>query len=184
MPEIAPPQHEKAPQAIQSLVAEITQLSKTLLPPEQFYAEFLPRVVAALAAFGGAVWTLSSELEMAIQYEVNFEKAGIGDSERLKAEHGRLLHKVFSRGRGMLAPPHSAPDEVAPSEEETSPVNPTDHLLVFGLFKIGEKRTGLVEIFQRFDAGPNARTVQKGYLRFLWQMCELASDFHARINRE
>ena len=33
---------------------------------------------------------------------------------------------------------------------------------------------GVVEIFQRSDTGPN---VQRGYLRFLLEMCELAGDF-------
>ncbi len=39
---------------------------------------------------------------------------------------------------------------------------------------VDQQTVGLVEIFQRPGAGP---TTQRGYLRFLVQMCEIASDF-------
>ena len=45
---------------------------------------------------------------------------------------------------------------------------------MLGLLKTDLETVGLVEIFQRSEAGPST---QKGYLRFLMQMCELAGDF-------
>ncbi len=52
--------------------------------------------------------------------------------------------------------------------------NPTEFLLLLGLLKTDLENVGLVEVFQRSDSSP---TTQKGYLRFLGQMCELAGDF-------
>ena len=58
---------ESTKQQIRSLVNEIAKLSKTDIPAEQYYAEFLQRIVSALAAIGGAVWTLNErgKLELA-----------------------------------------------------------------------------------------------------------------------
>ena len=44
-------------QQIRGLVHEIESLSRSEASPEEFYQGFLHRVVAALAAIGGAVWT-------------------------------------------------------------------------------------------------------------------------------
>ncbi|MCL2348530.1 MAG: hypothetical protein FWC50_09765, partial [Planctomycetaceae bacterium] len=49
---------EQTKQQIRALVNEITQLSKSDIAPEEFHGEFLPRVISALAAVGGALWTL------------------------------------------------------------------------------------------------------------------------------
>ena len=58
--------------------------------------------------------------------------------------------------------------------DDTPATNPTEFLLLFGLLKTDIESVGVVEVFQRADAGPST---QKGYLRFLAQMCELAGDF-------
>ena len=43
---------EQTKQQIRSLVAEIAQLAKEDVAPQEFYGQFLPRVVSALAAVG------------------------------------------------------------------------------------------------------------------------------------
>ena len=51
---------EQTKQQIRSLVNEIAQLSRTEMSPEAYYAEFLTRIVTALAAAGGGVWTTTA----------------------------------------------------------------------------------------------------------------------------
>jgi len=165
---------EQTKQQIRSLVAEIAQLSKSDVAPEEFYGEFLPRVVSALAAVGGAVWTLNPEGQLALQYQINIQETRIRDSEAGQAQHARLLYKTLSGGEALLVPPHSGPGEGDLSEGEIPAANPTEFLLVLGVLKTDLEAVGVVEIFQRAEAGP---TTQKGYLRFLAQMCELAGDF-------
>ena len=166
---------EQTKQQIRSLVAEIAQLSKTDVAPEAFYSEFLPRVVSALAAVGGAVWALNPEGQLSLQYQINIHETKLRDDEEGQAQHSRLLYKALSSGEeGMLVPPHSGPGDANPLDQQTAAANPTDFLLVLGLLKTDLETLGLVEIFQRAEAGPNT---QKGYLRFLLQMCELAGDF-------
>lgn len=165
---------EQAKQQIRALVAEIAQLTKTDVAPEEFYGQFLPRVVSALAAVGGAIWTRNPEGRLALQYQINIQETNLRDSEEHQAQHGRLLYKALEGGEAILVPPHSGPGEVASSDGEAAAANPTDFLLLLGLLKTDLEPVGLVEIFQRSDS---SATTQKGYLRFLLQMCELAGDF-------
>src|SRR3990172_252419 len=103
---------EQTKQQIRSLVAEIAKLSKTDVAPEEFYGEFLPRVVSALAAVGGAVWTLNPEGQLALQYQVNIQETRLRENEEYQAQHARLLYKALSSSEGLLVPPHSGPGEL------------------------------------------------------------------------
>jgi hypothetical protein len=67
---------ERTRQHIRSLVNEISQLAKSDIAPEQFYADFLTRVVTALAAVGGAVWVNGDDGRLALQYHRDETSAG------------------------------------------------------------------------------------------------------------
>ena len=159
---------EETKQQIRTLVNEIAQLTKSELSPEEFHGEFLPRVVSALAAVGGAIWTLEDQGRLTLQYQINLQETKLRDSEEDQVRHGRLLQKVLTSGEEMLVPPQSG------AGDDSEAGNPTDFLLVLGPLKTELEVVGVIEVFQRPDAGP---TTQKGYLRFLKQMCDLAGDF-------
>lgn len=159
---------EQTKQQIRSLVGEIAQLARSDIPPAEFYGEFLTRVVTALAAVGGAVWTLNEEGRLGLAYHVNLQETGLAASEENQTLHARLLYRVLRGGEASLVPAHS----VAGDDEQGG--NPTPFLLVLGVLKTDVETTGLVEVFQRTEAGA---ATQKGYLRFVTQMCELAGDF-------
>jgi hypothetical protein len=165
---------EQTKQQIRSLVAEIAHLTKTEVAPEEFYGQFLPRVVQALAAVGGAVWTMNPEGRLALQYQINIQETNLRESEEHQAQHGRLLYNVLKTGEAILVPPHSGPGDLEQVDGEAPAANPTSFLLLLGLLKTDLESIGVLEVFQRPDAGP---TTQQGYLRFLMQMCELAGDF-------
>ncbi len=176
------PELEETKKQIRSIVAEISELSKTEVTPEKFYAEFLPRVVAALAAVGAAVWVLNRDGQLALKYHVNIQQAGLDDSEQHRAQHNQLLHAVLSERRETLVRPHSTPDGRLSTDPQVPPVNPTNHLLLFGFLKTEQEIVGLVEVFQRFQVGrdtpPNAA---RGHVRFLAHVCEFASSFERRM---
>jgi hypothetical protein len=159
---------EQTKQQIRALVNEIAQLTKSGISPEQFYAEFLPRVVSALAALGGAIWTVNEDGRLALQYQMNLGETRLHEREEDQARHGRLLHQVMRSGEGVLVPPQSG------TGDEQDAGNPTDFLLVLGPLKTELETLGVVEILQRPDTGV---PTQKGYLRFLTQMCDLAAEF-------
>lgn len=159
---------EQTKQQIRSLVNEIAQLARSDASPQEFYGEFLTRVVSALAATGGAVWAMNDDGRLALQYQIQLAEARLDRDEEGQRRHARLLYRAMQTPEGLLVPPQSG----SANEEEGG--NPTDFLLVLGPLRTQAESVGVVEIFQRSDSG---MTAQKGYLRFLLQMCELAADF-------
>lgn len=160
---------EQTKNQIRVLVGEITQLSKSDIDPNEFHAEFLPRVVSALAAVGGAIWTLQPG-GLSLAYQVNMKESRIQESEDSNKRHSRLLYQQLKGSMdGTLVQPHSG-DEGADGAG-----NPTEFLLVFCPIKTELEEVGLIEILQRPDTGPIA---QKGYTRFLSQMGVFAVDYY------
>ncbi len=159
---------EQTKHQIRMLVSEISQLAKSEVAPEEFYGEFLPRVVTALAAVGGAVWVAEGRGRLTLGYQINLQETRLRNSEEDQIRHGRLLHRVLTSGEGSLVPPRSG----AAGDEQGG--NPTDFLLVLAPLKAAEETVGVVEVFQRPGTRP---ATQKGYLRFLNEMCDRAGEF-------
>jgi len=146
-------------------VDEIVQLSKRDLSPGNFYGEFLHRVVAALAAAGGAVWTRSFDGSLALQHQIRIQETNLFESEESQRQHTDLLDKAFAEGTGALVPPRSGFGK----HEESA--NLTEFLLLLSPLRNELRTIGIVEVFHRPDT---PSPVQQGYLRFLNQMCEVA----------
>jgi len=97
---------EQAKQQIRLRVREIVELAKSGVPPADFYDALLTRLVAALAAVGGAVWIIEEDgLDLVCQ--INFHKIGLHLGGDKFAQHARLLQRVlFGGGDAMLIEPH------------------------------------------------------------------------------
>ena len=65
---------EQTKKQIRELVSEITQLSRSDVAPAEFYSGFLTRVITALAANGGAIWTLADGSRLTLQIRLIFRK--------------------------------------------------------------------------------------------------------------
>ncbi len=152
---------------IRNLAAEIAELSRSDIAPTEFYDRFLPRVVAALGAIGGAIWTTSESGELTLAYQINLAKAQL-DTDEHRLRHQRLLQRGLVSVETVLVPPRSG------TGDGQDAGNPTNCLLLLGPMSDGQQPVGVIEIFQRTDAGP---ATQRGYVRFLSQMVELASDY-------
>ena len=160
---------EQTRQQIRQLVAEIAELSsRSELTPDQYCAEFLPRVVSALAALGGVFWTVEGPGRINLTYQMNLQQTRLAEDDEARQKHNRLLQRVLQTGEAVLVPPQSG------SGENNGEANPTDFLLILGPVRTELEVVGVVEVFQRPDSPPLA---QKGYLRFLMQMCDMASDY-------
>ena len=157
-------------QQVRNMVAEIAQLSKSDVDPAQFYEALLSRAVSALVAQGGAVWTLDDDGRLQLRYQINLQGTGLADTDEGQSSHYRLLYKAMEDRDGMLVAPQSG----AQGDEEAA--NPTDWLLIIGPLSSDRDVQGVMEIFQRPGAGP---VTQRGYLRFLLQLCDLAGNYLA-----
>ncbi|MBN1853770.1 MAG: HlyD family efflux transporter periplasmic adaptor subunit, partial [Pirellulales bacterium] len=157
----------------QGLVQEIADLSRSDIEADAFYDALLNKVVQALAALGGAVWILGESGGLQLQYQINLRETNLPNDPVAQMQHGRLLVQVLQVGTGTLVAPRSGVGESALGDEN-APANPTDFLLVLAPVRNDQGPQGVVEVFQR--TGARAAT-QRGYLRFLEQMCELAGDY-------
>lgn len=166
-------QVERAKREIQGLVQEIAELSRSDIAPPDFYSALLNKVVSALAAPGGAVWTIADSGGLQLAYQINLQQTGLIENQVGQQQHGRLLRQVLLGSDGELVAPHSGAGDVTDSDEAAA-ANPTEFLLVMAPMRNDQGPQGVVEIFQR----PGARiTTQRGYLRFLLQVCEFAADY-------
>jgi hypothetical protein len=141
---------------------------------EEYFATFLPEVVSSLAADGGGIW-MRSKTTLQLVYHFNKQIFAICES-RFRVRHELLLHNAFR---------HSEPMSVQPGEDfgDEEGGNPTESLLLLSPIKVEGEIIGVVEIFQRAVAN---LSTQRGYQRFLSQMCELAGNSYAlrRIKNE
>ena len=157
-------------QQVRNMVAEIAQLSKSDVDPAKFYEVLLSRAVSALVATGGAIWTMDDDGRLQLQYQINLQGSGMAGSEEGQTRHYRLLYKALNEPDGMLVAPQSG------TEGDEEAANPTDWLLILGRLASDREARGIIEIFQRPGAGP---VTQRGYLRFLLQLCDLAGNYLA-----
>lgn len=153
---------------IRGLVNEIAALAKSGATAEEFYPELLSRVITALAAAGGAIWLLDDDRQMKLQYQINAEPAILTNDSDDAMRHTRLIQRVANSGQSLLVPPYSG------TTDGDAEGNPTRYLLVLGSLAHDGQKDGLIEIFQRPDTAPET---QRGYLRFLEQMCGLAAEW-------
>ena len=167
-PSFDPELVDQTRQQLRGLVHEIEGLSRSDVAPSDFYAGFLNRVVSALAAAGGAVWTLEDNGQWKLAYQINLGQTRLAENEDFQRRHGLLLQNVAAKGQGTLIAPNSG------GGDESEAGNPTEYLLLISTLKSDKEVQGLVEIFQRPSGRP---TVERGYLRFLSQMCDLAGDY-------
>ena len=164
---------QRAKQEIQGLVKEVVELSRSEIEPAEFYAALMDKSISALAAIGGVVWIQEEGSPLKLEYQVNLRQTGLAESEEAQIQHGRLLQQVIEKGEPTIIQPHSGTGAAVEGEEDGA-ANPTDYLLVLAPIKSDRGVDGLVEIFQRTGARP---TTQRGYLRFLTQICELAGEY-------
>lgn len=159
---------EETKAQIRGLVNEIAALAKSGATAEEFYPELLSRIITALAAAGGAIWLLDDDRQLKLQYQINAEPAILADDSDDAVRHSRLISRAANAGQSVLVPPYSG------TTDGDAEGNPTRYLLVLGALAHDGHNDGLIEVFQRPDTAPET---QRGYLRFLEQMCSLAAEW-------
>ena len=154
---------------IRILVDEIRQLAHANSTVDEFMDGFTPRITTALASVGAAIWLIDSESgTLALKYYVNVPPVLRLKDQAAAIEHQRLLKKTLDTQQASLVQPASGGYGDKPTG------NPTDHLLILQPLTIDKTAVGLIEIFQRPGAG---LTTQRGYVKFVSQMGDIASEF-------
>ncbi|MCA9270182.1 MAG: HlyD family efflux transporter periplasmic adaptor subunit [Planctomycetales bacterium] len=164
---IDPESLQQTKQEIRNLARDIAELSKQELSPPEYFEKFLQGVVTALAAVGGAVWTLDGG-RLSLLYQINLRTTELLEDGEDQMRHGRLIQRVVQTGEPLVVPPYSGPGDAGDVG------NPTRFLLILLPLKSENEVEGVVEIFQRPGASPD---VQRGYLRFMTSVCDLANGW-------
>lgn len=159
---------QRAKFEIQSLVQEVVELSRSGIEPGEFFAAMMDKSVSALAAIGGVVWMLEENGALKLEYQVNLRQTGLAESEQAQMQHGRMLKQLIDKGEPTIVQPHSG------GESQDDAGNPTAFLLVLAPIISDRGVEGMIEIFQRAGGRP---TTQRGYMRFLVQISELAGEY-------
>lgn len=154
---------EAAKGQIRAGVEHLRALAKTTTDRSELYSALASGLVEVLAAQSAAVWATSpSGL-------VCHGMAGLPcDEQSLRgAAHLQLLTRVADSGAPIILRPDEAPTIVNDDRYAIESL-----LIACPIRRRGES-VAVVEVFQR----PGARLgTQRGYLRFVAQMCELASE--------
>jgi hypothetical protein len=159
---------EETKRQIKSLVAEISELSKSDIAADEYYPNVLQKIIAALAANGGAIWLLDGEGAMRLSYQIRMDSALSDGGNPDAVRHSRLLARVMQQGKPELIPPQSS------FGENQELANPTINLLILAPLIGSKQAVGVMEIFQRGDSQPDA---QRGYLRFIDHMAKLIAEW-------
>jgi hypothetical protein len=163
---------EHARRQINRLAEEIAHLSEMDLQPQQYYGEFLQRVLTAIAAPAGAVWLRTPQGNLQLQYQINMQHVGLNRDENSRETHNKLLEEAFKKAQPGLIPPRSG---LGPGEGGAAAAgNPTDFVILLAPILVDKQLEGIVEIWQDPNRGPDA---QRGFLQFLIRMAGLASAY-------
>jgi len=170
MPEetIDPGLLEQTKTQIRKLVAEIAELAESDIQPQEFYSEFLNRVVAAVAASGGALWLLDGRGGIKMQHQLEFRLTGLLDGRVRSQPHDSLLGCMIQASQPTIIPPNAAIEGVPNAG------NPTGYSLIIAPLSVDKQVVGLIEILM----DPTRKAAQqKSTLRFVGDLCDLAGQY-------
>lgn len=159
---------EQTKNQIRKLVAEIADLADSDMQPAEFHVEFLNRVVAAVAANGGALWMRDNRGSLKLQHQLEMRQAGLLDNRQWAAPHEALLGLMMQASQPQIIPPGAAVEGVPNAG------NPTSLAMIIAPITVDKQNVGLVEVLM----DPTRRAAsQKSTLRFIGDLCDLASQY-------
>jgi hypothetical protein len=159
---------EQTKNQIRKLVAEIADLAESDIQPAEFNVEFLNRVIAAVAASGGALWMLDGRGTLKLQHQIEMRQAGLLDNRQWAAPHEALLGLMMQASGPQIIPPGAAVEGVPNAG------NPTSQAMIIAPITVDKHTVGLVEILM----DPTRRAAnQRSTLRFVSDLCDLAAQF-------
>ncbi len=146
------------------LAKEIEEHSRSNMPPDAFFGEFLRRVVGAVGARAGAVWLRNGSAKLNLFTDVNLKQTGFFEKADAQGLNQKLLDEVMSNGQACTHSPNDGSGVQVP----------TNDLIVLASLQQQKQCVGVVEIFQRVDTPQQARP---GFLQFVEQMCGYACRY-------
>ncbi len=155
-------------QEIDELVDDVARLAGSDLSTNAFHVGLLERAVRGLTAVGGAIWIRRGQGQIALECQIHLDGLPLAENWADAQRHTHLLDAALSTGKSSIVSPLSA------MAGYPQAANPTGYLLVLAPLPVDAGSAGVIEVFQRPVVSPGA---ERGYLRFLAALSELAGDF-------
>ena len=155
-------------QEIDELVDDVARLAESDLPVGEFHAGLLQRAVRGLAAIGGAIWIQTGSGQIALTCQIHLDAMPLAENWADAQRHTHILAAALSTGKSSVISPHSA------MAGHAQAANPTPYALILAPLPVDPGSSGVIEVFQRPGVSP---AVERGYVRFLGTLSELAGDF-------
>ena len=166
---------EAAARHVRQLAGQIVELARSGIPPQEFYPQFLARLVEALGTYRGVLWQQEGPGQWERLYEVDRSSSEMPLLGELKPDWQEQPWHLELLSRAMRVPV-AAPGQRDSAGGERSSANPTPWLLLLAPIQAGQGQAVVVELLQR----PEASLAAPRQLRFLAQMTEWANRYFRR----
>ncbi len=163
-------EHDDTWRQIEAMIDHVADLSQSDVTERDYYSELLRDAMTAGAAVGGAVWVADSG--GVSRWIIRRPADGPFAMNPIELDGSRqsLLARVQATGKSdsvsIHIEPANASTPAAPSPVIACPIAVEGRVI------------RILEILQRPDGSPAAR---QGYVEVLSTFCELAADFHRRV---
>lgn len=171
--EVEQAQIDAVKQRIRKILVELKQLAKSPdVTDQQFLTQLTTRTLESTGAAGATIWEVGDDGQVAVVHEAG----NTANNSNLNAEqltiHERLVRTVVASARPTLIEPD------ARDQGSGEVINPMAFLLLLKpLNDPSLHRHYVIELFQRPDIAPAART---GYMRYLEEIGEIFGSWQAR----
>lgn len=161
---------EQVRRQIDRLFVEVAQLSEQDVPPNDYYANLMQRVLAGLNAPAGAVWLRTPQGNLQLQYQINMQQVGLGSDEARQAHH-ELLRQACQSGKPQMSMPHSSSGEGEGGAPAAA--NQTDFVILLAPILVDKVVAGLIEVMH--DGRRKPEVLRMALDQYMVQMAALAS---------
>ena len=145
---------------VERCLEELSQLAQSDLPPRDYYAALLDRVLRVLSALGAAAWHVAAGETKTLLSQVRFPRLLLNSQRRLALKDGQLVLPPFARAGARYPCDHPHPWP-----------------LVVASIAADANAQVVLEVALDPDAPPD---VQQGAARLLGVIAEIAADYERR----
>lgn len=160
----------RAREQIRSLVAAAKAMSQQGMSESEFFTALLDQILQAMEAVAGLVWLARDGGRVEPVCHAGLEATGVTGSPEAEKGHLALVQSLLGSPSGLVVP---AGAEVSGADGKTLAANSTALSVIAVPIDNNGIRAGLIEVFQH----PQDEQVERGYLVFMQQMAEVASDY-------
>ena len=160
----------RAREQIRGLIDQIKAMSRQGKSEAEFFSALLDQTLQAMEAVAGLVWLSRDGGRVEPVCHAGLNATGVTASPEAEQGHLALVQSLLGSPTGLVVPGGA---ELSGPDGKTLAANSTALSVIAVPIENNGARAGLIEIFQH----PQDEQVERGYLVFMQQVAEVASDY-------